>query len=155
MVDVVSPEVRSRMMSRIRTRDTLPELQVRRYLHSRGFRFRLNDRSLPGCPDVVLRKWNVVIFVQGCFWHGHKNCRYFRLPGTRSDFWSAKIHANVARDKLCAEQLDEGGWRVALVWECALRIDIEGTLARLDEFLRSSERVIDIRSDRQAPARME
>ena len=146
VVDVVSSEVRSRMMSGIRARDTRPELQVRRYLHSRGFRFRVTDRSLPGCPDLVLRKWRTAIFVHGCFWHGHGSCRFFRLPSTRPEFWRSKIEKNVLRDRQCAEQLLTLGWRVAIVWECALREDSNSALTKLEQFLRGSDAQLVIRS---------
>ena len=155
MVDIVSAETRSRMMSRIRARDTLPELTVRRYLHARGFRYRLDDRRLPGRPDIVLRKWKTVIFVHGCFWHGHPDCRFFRMPDMRRDFWSTKIDANVARDQRNMGLLLESGWRVAVVWECALRDELEGSMAQLDAFLLGSARAVEIRSESQRPARIE
>ncbi|WP_283205390.1 very short patch repair endonuclease [Cupriavidus pauculus] len=120
MADVHSPAVRSRNMRAIRHKDTAPELQIRRALHARGFRFTLHNRKLPGTPDLVLPKYSAVVFVHGCFWHGHQ-CPMFRLPGTRTEFWQAKIEANVRRDLLSCEALEKEGWRVATVWECALR----------------------------------
>src|SRR5690606_38132668 len=98
MAEKISPQTRSRMMSGIRGRDTKPELVVRTYLHSKGFRFRLCRKDLPGSPDVVLPKWRVAVLVHGCFWHGHAGCRYFRVPKTRPEFWSAKIATNASRD---------------------------------------------------------
>lgn len=119
-MDVHTPEVRSYNMSRIRGRDTRPELAIRRGLHARGYRFRLHVKDLPGHPDVVFAKRRAVLFVHGCFWHGH-NCRLFRMPATRAEFWASKIAANRSRDaKVCAA-LTDAGWRVLTVWECSLR----------------------------------
>lgn len=120
MADVVTPDIRSRMMSGIRGADTKPELIVRRGLHARGFRFRLHDRALPGRPDLVLRKHRATIFVHGCFWHGH-SCRLFKWPGSRQDFWRNKIASNVARDEMVERRLIDAGWRVMNVWECATK----------------------------------
>lgn len=115
------------MMSGIRAKDTKPEMQVRKMLHSAGFRYRLHDRKLPGKPDLVLKKYGVVVMVQGCFWHGHDNCPLFRLPKSRTEFWEEKISANAERDNKNSIKLLELGWRILMVWECALK----GT-ARLD-----------------------
>jgi DNA mismatch endonuclease (patch repair protein) len=146
MADIVSSEVRARMMSGIRGRDTRPEMQVRRFLHGQGFRFRLDARDLPGRPDLVLPKWKAVVFVHGCFWHGHADCRYFRLPQTRPEFWGAKIGSNIARDERNIQRLELAGWRVAIVWECALRDELNGALLSLDGFLRGREKLAEIRS---------
>ncbi|KKN82485.1 hypothetical protein LCGC14_0309070 [marine sediment metagenome] len=108
------------MMSGIRGKDTKPEFIVRRGLHARGFRYRLHDRRLPGRPDLVLQKFGAVIFVHGCFWHGH-DCSLFRLPGTRKEFWEGKIKGNVRRDANTEAVLVAAGWRVMAVWECAFR----------------------------------
>lgn len=108
-------------MSGIRAKNTKPEMIVRKLLHSAGFRYRLHGRELPGKPDLVLRKHRTVIFVHGCFWHGHENCALFRLPKSRTDFWETKIHGNINRDSLHLEELANAGWRVALIWECALK----------------------------------
>lgn len=121
MVDIVSPEKRSQMMAGIRGKNTKPEIQVRKTLHAAGFRFRLHRKDLPGKPDIILPKYKVVIFVHGCFWHGHENCHLFRLPKSRTEFWEAKISGNVERDKLKQAQLLDEGWRVLLVRECALK----------------------------------
>ena len=118
--DIVTPEVRSRMMSGIRGKNTKPEITVRSALHRLGFRFRLHARDLPGKPDLVFRKHRAVIFVHGCFWHGH-DCHLFRWPATRPDFWRSKINGNIARDRDSRSALSDRGWRVAVVWECALR----------------------------------
>ena len=107
-------------MAAIRGRDTSPELLIRRMLHARGFRFRLHGRNLPGHPDIVLPKYHAVIFVHGCFWHGH-DCPGFRWPATRADFWQAKIGGNRQRDDRQQGALTAKGWRIVLIWECALR----------------------------------
>lgn len=108
-------------MARIRSTDTKPEMIIRKGLHAAGFRFRLHTRSLPGRPDIVMRKHRCVIFIHGCFWHGHEGCPYFRLPKTRPEFWSAKIGANQARDRRVMDALIRDGWRVLIIWECATR----------------------------------
>jgi len=112
--------MRSRMMAGIRSRNTKPEILVRRGLHQRGLRFRLHARDLPGCPDLVLPRWRTVIFVHGCFWHGH-DCRYFHWPKTRMEFWREKINGNRERDGRVRAQLHTAGWRVLVIWECAFR----------------------------------
>jgi DNA mismatch endonuclease, patch repair protein len=121
MADVVEKAVRSRMMAAVRTRDTAPELLVRRFLHAAGFRFRLHVRDLPGCPDIVLPKYQSVIFVHGCFWHQHSGCPKARLPATNYDFWKAKLESNVVRDSSVRDLLLRQGWQVIVVWECSLR----------------------------------
>lgn len=121
MTDVVDASTRSRMMAGIRSRDTKPEMQVRRYLHASGFRFRLNVRSLPGSPDLVLAKWRTVIFVHGCFWHRHEGCALAYTPKSRQDFWLEKFEKNVTRDASAVVALKAAGWNVIVVWECTLR----------------------------------
>jgi DNA mismatch endonuclease (patch repair protein) len=108
------------MMSGIRGRDTKPELEIRRALHRQGFRYRLHAKDLPGRPDLVLPKYSAVIFVHGCFWHGH-DCGFFKLPTTRRQFWRQKILGNRARDRCQIAALKESGWRIMVIWECALR----------------------------------
>lgn len=135
------------MMSGIRRRDTRPEMQVRRFLHANGFRFRIDARELPGRPDVVLPKWRTVVFVHGCFWHGHAGCRFFRLPRTRPEFWAAKIGANAIRDEVSVTELRESGWRVGVLWECALRDEANDALESLVQFLRGNDESIEIRSN--------
>ena len=121
MADVVTEETRSRMMSGIRGKDTKPEMVVRKALFAAGFRFRLHRRDLPGAPDVVMAGRRVAVFVHGCFWHRHKGCRLAAVPATRPGFWKAKLDGNAARDGKNIGRLRELGWRVLVVWECALR----------------------------------
>ena len=121
MSDTVSPEKRSAMMAGIRAKDTKPELTVRKALHAGGFRFRLHNRMLPGSPDIVLAKHRVAIFVHGCFWHLHRNCKLSKIPATRTDFWTQKLTGNASRDIQATDQLLALGWRVLLVWECHIR----------------------------------
>lgn len=120
MVDIVSKAVRSRMMSGIRGHDTQPELALRRCLFTRGFRFRLHVRTLPGKPDLVLPRYRAVIFVHGCFWHQHPGCRYATTPASNRQFWQKKFSENLARDNRAVAALDAMGWRVRTVWECEL-----------------------------------
>lgn len=120
-MDKLTKEQRHRNMAAIHGKDTKPELLVRKFLFSRGFRYRLNHPRLPGHPDIVLRKYRTVIFVNGCFWHGHENCRYFRLPKTNVDFWKNKIERNRERDKEEQHRLAEMGWHCVTVWECQLK----------------------------------
>lgn len=135
------------MMSGIRGRNTKPELQVRRYLHAAGYRFRLHRKDLPGLPDVVLPKWSVAVFAHGCFWHGHVGCRYFKLPKTRAEFWKAKIEGNAKRDTIAVNLLQEAGWRVATIWECALRDDPGRALEQLVQFIRSERSLLEVISN--------
>ena len=108
-------------MSRIKSRDTKPEMVVRRFLFSRGFRYRLHARELPGKPDIMLPKWRTVIFIHGCFWHGHGGCRYFVVPKTRTDWWLKKIEGNRKRDQENLSKLRQDSWKVLTIFECALR----------------------------------
>ena len=121
MPDKLTPAQRHKCMSRIRGKDTRPELLVRRGLHSRGLRFRLQDRKLPGRPDIVLPKYSVAIMVNGCFWHGHKGCRYATKPKSNIEFWEAKIARNRHRDEVTTAHLEALGWTVITIWECELR----------------------------------
>lgn len=120
-MDRMTPEQRHRCMASIRSRDTRPELIVRRFLWREGFRYRLTHRGLPGRPDLVLRRYRTVIFVNGCFWHGHADCPYYRLPRTNVDFWERKIERNRERDLSVRERLRDMGWHTIVVWECQLR----------------------------------
>lgn len=136
-MDIVDKQTRSRMMSGIRSKNTKPELLVRRLLHRRGFRYRLHVSGLPGKPDLVFPKYHAVVFVHGCFWHGHE-CKLFRMPGTRTEFWKRKITGNRQRDRRESKALAKLGWRIAIVWECALRgsnADPENAVEKLAAWL--------------------
>ena len=132
-MDTLTPEQRSLNMSRIHGRDTKPEVIVRKYLFAKGLRFRKNDRRLPGHPDIVLPKYRTVVFIHGCFWHGHEGCKYFRLPSTNTGFWKAKIERNRKRDAKVVEELRGLGWDVITVWECEIRrkADRDAALERI------------------------
>lgn len=130
MADIVNSQTRSRMMAGIRGKDTKPELVLRRALHALGFRYRLHVKGVPGKPDIVMPKYDAVIFVHGCFWHRHRGCRYTTTPSTRQDFWTAKFDSNVARDIVVRSALSQAGWRVATVWECALRTESGVTVTK-------------------------
>lgn len=121
MTDVVDEKTRSRMMSGIRGKNTRPELTVRSLLHRQGFRFRIHVGNLAGKPDIVLKRYRAVIFVHGCFWHGHKNCQLFKWPKSREDFWKNKISGNIGKDRESIQLLQAAGWRVCIVWECAIK----------------------------------
>lgn len=120
-MDKHSKEARSYNMSRIKGKDTKPEIIVRKFLHSRGFRYRLHVKNLPGKPDIVLFKYKTVIFVHGCFWHGHSHCRYFVIPKTRTKWWIDKINRNIEKDNENIQSLKMEGWKVCIVWECQLK----------------------------------
>lgn len=145
MMDVHDPQTRSRNMAAIKGSHTKPELIVRRALHSAGLRYRLHAKDLPGKPDLVFPKYNAVIFVNGCFWHQHR-CHLFKWPVTRREFWEQKIGRNVANDLLVLEKFRELGWRVAVIWECALkgktRLDKSETMETLAHWVKSSEESI-------------
>ena len=119
--DRMTEQQRHECMSHIRSKDTVPEIVLRRELFRRGFRFRKNVRSLPGTPDIVLPKYRTAIFVNGCFWHGHKGCRYYTVPKTNVDFWKAKVKRNIERDSLNLQNLEVLSWSVITVWECELK----------------------------------
>lgn len=120
-MDVLTKEQRHKNMSRIRGKNTKPEEIVRKYLFSRGFRYRKNDRRYPGKPDIVLPKYKTVIFVNGCFWHRHEGCRYASVPKSRQDFWLPKLQGNVERDQRNIEALKKAGWSVIVIWECEIK----------------------------------
>ena len=137
MSDVHSKRIRSYNMSQIRGRDTKPELMVRKFLHSHGFRFRLYNRKLPGKPDIILPKYNTVILIHGCFWHHHKECKFARFPQKNSTYWTPKIINNIDRDKQNVKALKQLGWQVITIWTCKLRPAYNGrTLASLLNKLR-------------------
>lgn len=122
-MDVHSKEVRSYNMSMIKGKDTKPEELVRKFLFSKGLRYRKNVKTLPGKPDIVLKKYQTVVFVNGCFWHAHKNCKYFVMPKSNAEFWNEKISRNIVRDSATYQVLSKLGWNVIVVWECELKKD--------------------------------
>ena len=134
---------RSYNMSRIRSRNTTPERTVRRELWGRGYRYRLNDRRLPGTPDLVLPKYRAVIFINGCFWHGHRGCTKYVEPKTNAGFWKDKIARNIARDELNAQRLDTLAWTVITVWECELGKNTDATITRIEADLRAAKEKYD------------
>lgn len=121
MPDILTPEQRKRNMTAIHSASTKPELKLRRILWLQGFRYRINDKGLPGTPDLVLPKYRTVIFIHGCFWHGHKGCKYYTVPKTNTAFWVAKVSRNQERDQEVWRQLEAMGWSVIIVWECQLK----------------------------------
>lgn len=132
MADVHSKAVRSYNMSRIRATNTKPELLVRKFLHAQGFRYKLHDKTLPGKPDIVLPKYKTVIFIHGCFWHGHNKCKYFVVPKTRTEWWLNKINTNNSNDSKAMKALKKEGWRIFILWECNLKVaKVEKTLSAL------------------------
>ena len=138
MADVHEPEVRSYNMSRIKGKNTKPELIVRKFLFSKGFRYRIHDKRLPGKPDVVLPKYKIVIFIHGCYWHGHEGCRYFVIPKTDTDWWLHKINGNKQNDKKNISLLETTGWRVITIYECQLKkVKLDNTFQNLVSLLLS------------------
>ena len=127
-------EQRSRNMSAIKSKNTKPEIKVRKVLHSMGYRFRLHSKDLPGSPDIVLPKFKTVIFVHGCFWHRHENCKYASTPKTRKEFWESKFKANVKRDLEIQEKIKNIGWKYVVIWECEAR-NIESIEEKIKRFL--------------------
>jgi DNA mismatch endonuclease (patch repair protein) len=134
MTDVFPIEKRSWIMSRVKRRDTKPEVLVRSFVHRMGYRFRLHRRELPGNPDIVLARHKKVIFVHGCFWHGHKGCPRSRRPTTNENFWNNKLNGNIKRDRLICRELRRIGWKVLVVWECETKAS-EILLGKLERFL--------------------
>ncbi|HNV29850.1 MAG TPA: very short patch repair endonuclease [Cyclobacteriaceae bacterium] len=135
-MDVHEPEVRSYNMSQIKGKDTKPEMLVRKFLFSKGFRYRLHVKTLPGKPDIVLPRYKTVIFVHGCFWHGHEGCKYFVVPKTRTDWWLNKINTNKANDQKAIALLKKDHWKIIILWECELKpatikIALEKTYSKL------------------------
>ena len=151
MTDIVDPATRSRMMAGIRNRDTAPERAVRRELYSLGIRYRLHNGKLPGRPDIVISRLRTVIFVHGCFWHGHNGCKFYTVPKTNTDFWTAKIARNQERDQVVWRQLESKGWNVIIVWECELKNDsFLDTLSSVESQLQANlTRYLQKREDRR------
>jgi DNA mismatch endonuclease (patch repair protein) len=144
MMDTLSPEERSRVMSRVRAKDTKPEMSVRRLVHAMGYRYRLHGGAgsskkgklkLPGRPDLVFAGRKKVIFVHGCFWHGHEGCPNYRVPKSRRDYWVEKLEGNRRRDESHREKLREMGWQSLVAWECEVKKDLEAVGARIKAFL--------------------
>jgi DNA mismatch endonuclease (patch repair protein) len=137
MPDKVSKERRSEIMSSVKGKNTKPELIVRKFLFSKGFRYRLHDKKLPGKPDIKLSKYKTVIFINGCFWHGHDNCKIYVMPKTNEEFWKEKIDKNIIRDAKNIKELKNLGWKVIILWECELKkTKIDNTFKNLiDEIL--------------------
>lgn len=150
MTDVVNKTTRSRMMAGIKGKNTLPERVLRQAMHKRGLRFRLHVKELPGQPDLLFPRYKAAVFVHGCFWHRHRNCRYATTPATRTEFWQTKFASNVARDGVSTTALINNGWRVAIVWECSLRgsVDIQQTADELAKWLVSEAIRIEIAGKR-------
>ena len=138
MADRHTPVQRSFNMSKIRSTNTKPEMLLRKRLFAEGFRYRINDRKLPGKPDLVFKKYNTVIFVHGCFWHGHQDCRHFVVPKTRTEFWTEKINGNRERDQRNNALLKKAGWNVITVWECDMKKNtFEDTLVKILDEMKS------------------
>lgn len=146
MADIVDPEARSRMMRGIRGTNTKPELNIRRRLHAAGFRYGLHRKDLPGRPDMVMPRHNAVVFVHGCYWHRHADCRLATTPSSRTEFWTAKFAANQERDRRNISDLRDRGWRVAVVWECEVRSasGADRAVSELIEWLLSDNENIEI-----------
>ena len=150
MVDIVSPEKRSQNMSAIRSKNTKPEVYLRKLLFAQGYRYRIADKSVPGHPDIFLRKYNTAIFVNGCFWHRHPGCKYAYTPKSRVEFWQKKFDDNVRRDSAVKAELLEHGIKLLTVWECAIRrmqrdkIEEERALAKIIFFIKSNEKDAEI-----------
>ena len=141
MTDILSPSQRHKNMVAIHSASTKPEIKLRHALWSHGFRYRVNERRLPGKPDIVLSKYRTVIFIHGCFWHGHKGCKYYTIPKTNTEFWTAKVTRNKERDQEVWRQLEAKGWSVIIVWECELKkAALEETVGRVrEEILQNGE----------------
>ena len=132
MPDVLTPQQRHRCMSNIHSKATKPEMVVRRWLWAHGYRYRLNVKSVPGKPDIVMRKYRTAIFVNGCFWHGHEDCKQFVLPKTNTDFWQTKIARNRERDQRNYDELTHAGWQVIILWQCKLtKQELEPTMQQV------------------------
>ena len=153
MADVVTPAVRSRMMSGIRSKNTRHEVNIRKALHAAGFRYRLHRRDLPGTPDITLPRYRAVVFVHGCFWHGH-DCHLFKWPSTRPEFWATKIGGNRQHDQAARVALLQSGWRICTIWECSLRgrlrLQLDYVICTIIEWLRGSEKLLIVRGGEDA-----
>ena len=151
MSDTLTPDQRHRNMAAIHSASTKPELKLRQALWRLGFRYRVNDKKLPGKPDIVLPRYRTVIFVHGCFWHGHKDCKFYTVPKTNTEFWTAKITRNKERDQEVWRQLEAKGWSVIIVWECQLKkAALDETIGRVRaEILRNGELYLSAQEERR------
>ena len=137
--DIYSIDKRSEIMSRIRSSNTTPEIRLRKKLYHKGYRYRISPKDLPGKPDIVLYKYNVAIFVHGCFWHQHKKCKKSVIPKSNVDFWKSKFNKNIERDNKNIEDLKRKGWRVFIAWECEINEDIDYVIYRINKFILQNE----------------
>lgn len=143
MADIVSPEQRSKNMSAIRSRNTKPEVYIRKLLFAKGYRYRIAEKSVPGHPDIFLRKYNTAIFIHGCFWHRHSGCQYAYMPKSRVEFWQRKFEANIKRDYIVKAELQKLGVKCLLIWECTVRLMMKNSeerekhLGEIESFLRT------------------
>lgn len=141
MSDVLTQEQRHRCMSNVKSKNTKPEMMVRKFLFSNGYRYRVNCKDLPGKPDIVLPKYRTVVFINGCFWHGHQNCKYATIPESNHEFWLTKINSNIERDILTREKLTQMGWNVIDIWQCQLKSrERESTLNTLISILSNEKK---------------
>ena len=127
-MDRITPEKRHEIMSKIKGKETTIENKVRLYLYHNGIRYRKNTKTIPGTPDISIKKYKIAIFVNGCFWHGHQDCKYFRIPKTNVEYWTKKINRNIERDKKGISLLESEGWTVITIWECQLKYDFDKTM---------------------------
>ncbi|MDR1618936.1 MAG: very short patch repair endonuclease [Treponema sp.] len=151
-MDTVSPEKRSKIMSGIRSRNTMPEIIIRKGLFHQGFRYRINDKTVFGKPDIVLKKYHTAIFIHGCFWHGHAGCRNFKIPSSNSAFWTNKIDTNRKRDAEVLNYLHATGWRICIIWECAIRGKkqlslLDDTINKIARWILSDEIWLEVTSE--------
>ena len=135
MPDKVTKEKRSEIMSHIRGKDTAIEISVRKWLYAKGLRYRKNSKAIMGTPDLSIKKYKIAIFVNGCFWHGHENCKYYKLPQSNVEFWKEKIDRNIERDLKIVSSLENDGWLVILIWECELKKDFDGIMTEVYDLM--------------------
>ena len=152
MSDTLTPDMRHRNMAAIHSTSTRPELKLRHTLWHHGFRYRMNDKRLPGKPDIVLPKYRAIIFIHGCFWHGHNGCKYYTIPKTNTDFWTAKVARNQERDQRVWRELEAAGWSVIIVWECELKkASLNSTINRVESEIKAAgEKYQQLLNDRKA-----
>ena len=152
-MDIVTPQKRSEMMSGISSKNTKPEIIIRKGLFSRGFRYRINNKKIFGKPDIVLKKYNAVIFTHGCFWHGHIGCENFKIPSSNRDFWIDKIDSNRKRDGDVLNYLHATGWRICIIWECSIRgkkqlLNLDKIIDEISEWLLSDRIWLEVTSEK-------